>query len=70
MLRLAIGADHRLLVPASGIAGAAFLVLADAAARTLLMHTGYATELPVGAITAIVGAPLFMLLLRRQQRTI
>ena len=70
MLRLAIGADHRLLVPASGIAGAAFLVLADTAARSILMHTGYATELPVGAVTAIVGAPLFMLLLRRQQRTV
>lgn len=70
MMRLWFGADHRLLVPASGLAGASFLVLADAAARTLLMHTGYATELPVGAITAMVGAPLFMILLRRQQRAI
>jgi len=70
MLRLAIGADNRLLVPASGIAGAAFLVLADAAARSILMHTGYATELPVGAVTAMVGAPLFLVLLRRQQRTV
>lgn len=70
IMRLLTGADHRLLVPASGLAGAAFLVLADAAARTLLMHTGYATELPVGVITAMVGAPLFMILLRRQQKTI
>jgi iron complex transport system permease protein len=67
IIRMIFGADHRLLIPASGIAGAAFLVLADAAARTLLMHTGYATELPVGVITALVGAPMFMLLLRRQQ---
>jgi len=70
IMRLWFGADHRLLVPASGLAGAAFLVLADAAARTLLMHTGYATELPVGAITAMVGAPLFMILLRRQQKAV
>lgn len=70
MVRLAIGPDHRLLVPASGIAGAAFLILADAAARTLLMHTGYATELPVGVITALIGAPMFLLLLRRKQKMI
>lgn len=65
-VRLMFGSDHRLLIPASGLLGAAFLVFADAAARTLLMHTGYATQLPVGVITALVGAPLFMLLLRRQ----
>jgi iron complex transport system permease protein len=68
VVRLLAGSDHRLLIPASGLAGAAFLVFADAAARTLLMHTGYATQLPVGVITALVGAPLFMILLRRQAR--
>ena len=62
LLRLAIGADHRLLVPASAIAGAAFLVVADALARTLLGGR----ELPVGAITALLGGPLFLWLLRRQ----
>lgn len=66
-VRLALGADHRLLIPASGLAGAAFLVSADTAARTLLMHTGYATQLPVGVITALAGAPLFLVLLRRQR---
>ncbi|HPQ80523.1 MAG TPA: iron ABC transporter permease [bacterium] len=65
-VRLLFGADHRLLIPASGLLGAAFLVFADAGARTLLMNTGYATQLPVGVITALVGAPLFMLLLRRR----
>lgn len=67
IVRLIFGADHRLLIPASGLAGAAFLVTADTTARTILMHTGYATELPVGVITALAGAPLFMILLRRQQ---
>ncbi|MFA4874573.1 MAG: iron ABC transporter permease [bacterium] len=70
IVRLAAGSDHRLLIPASGLAGAAFLILADAAARTILMHTGYATELPVGVVTALVGAPMFLLLLRRQQEGI
>ncbi len=59
-LRLLIGADHRLLLPASALAGGAFLVLCDAAARTLLGGP----ELPVGALTALVGGPLFLVLLR------
>ncbi len=70
IVRLVAGSDHRLLVPASGLAGAAFLIMADAAARTILMHTGYATELPAGVVTALVGAPMFLLLLRRQQTRI
>ncbi len=70
IVRMVFGADNRLLIPASGIAGAAFMVLADAAARSVLMHTGFATQLPVGVITAMVGAPLFMLLLKRQQEGI
>jgi iron complex transport system permease protein len=63
-LRLVLGPDHRLLVPASALAGAAFLVVCDAAARSVLPGR----ELPVGAITALAGGPLFLLLLRRQQR--
>lgn len=66
IVRMLFGADNRLLIPASGLAGASFMVLADMAARSILMHTGYATELPVGVITALVGAPLFIVLLRRQ----
>jgi iron complex transport system permease protein len=63
LLRLVIGPDHRLLVPAAAITGAAFLVLCDTVARTLLAGR----ELPVGAITALVGGPLFLYLLRRSQ---
>ncbi len=61
LLRLILGPDHRLLVPAAALGGAAFLVLCDTAARTLLGGR----ELPVGAITALVGGPLFLYLLRR-----
>jgi iron complex transport system permease protein len=63
LLRLRLGPDHRLLVPAAALAGAAFLVLCDTAARTLLGGR----ELPVGAITALAGGPLFLYLLRREQ---
>ena len=66
LLRLLLGPDHRLLVPASALAGAAFLVLCDTAARTLLPGR----ELPVGAITALLGGPLFLFLLRRHHRSV
>jgi len=66
LLRLLYGPDHRLLIPASALAGAAFLVLCDAIARTVLDGR----ELPVGAITALAGGPLFLWLLRRQQRRV
>ncbi len=66
IIRMWIGADHRLLIPASALFGAAFLVAADTVARTLLMNTQYATQLPVGVITAIVGAPMFIVLLKRR----
>jgi iron complex transport system permease protein len=62
LLRLLLGPDHRLLVPAAGLGGAAFLVLCDTLARIVLGGR----ELPVGAITALAGGPLFLLLLRRQ----
>lgn len=61
LLRLVFGPDHRLLVPASALGGAAFLILCDTLARTLLLGR----ELPVGAITALAGGPLFLVLLRR-----
>jgi len=63
-LRLVIGPDHRLLIPAAAITGGGFLALCDTVARTALAGR----ELPVGAITALVGGPLFLLLLRRQQQ--
>jgi iron complex transport system permease protein len=62
LLRQTLGPDHRLLVPASFLGGAAFLVLADAASRTLAAPT----ELPVGVVTALVGGPLFLVVLRRR----
>lgn len=61
LVRLAIGSDNRLVVPLSAIAGAIFVVLADTVARTAIAPR----ELPVGAITALIGAPLFIYLLRR-----
>lgn len=63
LLRLVLGPDHRLLIPAAALGGAAFLVICDTVARTLLGGR----ELPVGAITAVAGGPLFLALLRRHQ---
>jgi iron complex transport system permease protein len=63
-LRLVIGSDHRLLIPAAALTGAGFLVLSDTLARTALDGR----DLPVGAVTALVGGPLFIFLLRRAQR--
>ena len=60
VLRMVLGPDHRLLLPASALAGAGFLVLADTAARTLLAPT----EMPVGVLTALCGGPFFLYLLR------
>jgi iron complex transport system permease protein len=63
LLRLLVGPDHRLLVPSAALAGAAFLVACDTLARS--MPGG--RELPVGAVTAVVGGPFFLWLLRRAQ---
>ena len=62
-VRLMIGPDHRLLLPASALAGSTFLVLADLLARTVLAPS----EIPVGILTAIIGAPFFLYLLRRNR---
>jgi len=62
--RLVLGPDHRLLLPASALVGAAFLVLADLLARSLLAPT----EIPVGIVTALIGAPFFIYLLRKSKR--
>ncbi len=66
LLRLILGPDHRLLIPASALGGAAFLVICDALARTALDGR----ELPVGAITALAGGPLFLWLLRRYHQRV
>lgn len=61
-LRLIVGSDHRVLLPLSFLAGAAFLTLADAAARVVLAPV----EIPIGVVTAFVGVPVFLVLLRRR----
>jgi len=63
-LRLIFGADHRLLLPASLIGGAAFMVAADLIARVAIAPA----EIPVGAITALCGGPFFIYMLRREGR--
>jgi iron complex transport system permease protein len=60
-IRLVWGSDHRLLLPASALLGATFLLLTDVAARTLAAPS----ELPLGAVTAVIGVPVFVALLRR-----
>jgi iron complex transport system permease protein len=62
LVRLLVGADHRLVLPASALFGAAFLVACDVAARTLLAPL----ELPVGIVTATIGGPFFLWLLVRR----
>ncbi|MEQ1607078.1 MAG: iron ABC transporter permease [Pyrinomonadaceae bacterium] len=61
LVRLSVGSDNRLVVPFSAIAGAIFVVFADMIARTAIAPR----ELPVGAVTALIGAPMFIYLLRR-----
>ena len=64
LLRLLLGPDHRLLLPASFLGGAVFLVWADTLARTVLGPA----ELPVGVVTALTGGPFFLYLLHRDLR--
>lgn len=66
LARLVFGADQRLAVPASALLGASFLMLADLAARVLFRV--FHTEPPVGVITALLGGPLFLLLMVRARR--
>ncbi len=62
LLRRLLGPGHRLLMPAAGLFGAALLILADTAARTVFAPL----EVPVGVLTALLGVPLFLMLLRRR----
>jgi len=63
-VRIVAGGDHRLLLPLSFITGGTFLILADLLARTALAPS----EIPIGVITAFVGVPFFLMLLRRSLR--
>jgi len=64
LLRMVVGPDHRILLPASALGGAALLLWADVVARTLAPPA----ELPIGILTALLGAPFFLWLLRRAAR--
>lgn len=69
ILRMALSADHRLVIPGSALLGATVLVLADVVARTIFAPA----ELPIGILTAIIGAPVFIYIIlmeRRKRRTI
>ena len=63
-VRMVIGPLHKRLIPISAIAGALFLVIADAIARVLFAPQ----ELPVGVITALIGVPVFFVILKRIAR--
>ncbi|MDO8472996.1 MAG: iron chelate uptake ABC transporter family permease subunit, partial [Dehalococcoidia bacterium] len=69
-VRLVWGPDHRWLLPLSALAGALFLVLADTLVRSLGSFSGSLTEVPVGIVTAFVGAPFFLYLLRQKKRSV
>jgi iron complex transport system permease protein len=62
-LRSLVGPDHRQLIPAAALGGGAFLAVCDAIARTVL-----SVEIPVGVVTALIGGPFFLVLLRRRRR--
>ncbi len=62
-MRLVVGPDHRVLIPTSALAGAVFLVWADAVARSVMGGA----EMPVGIVTALVGVPFFLYLLRTRE---
>lgn len=63
IMRLIVGTDHRMLVPAAALGGASFLIWADAISRTIIAPT----SLPVGIITALCGGPFFLFLLRQRK---
>jgi iron complex transport system permease protein len=64
MARLALGSDNRVVLPAAALLGGTLLMAADLAARVLIAPR----QLPVGALTALVGVPLFLLLMYRQRQ--
>ena len=61
LMRLLVGSDHRVLLPSAALFGGLFLVLSDTLARTVLAPR----QLPVGVVTALLGVPLFLMLLNR-----
>ena len=65
LVRLVAGSDHRIVLPASALAGGTLLVIADTLARTVIAPR----QLPVGALTALIGVPLFLVLMRRRRES-
>lgn len=63
-MRMIVGPDHRILIPVSCIAGGIFLIFCDLASRTLFAPM----EIPIGVITAVIGAPLFIILLKSRTK--
>ena len=63
LARMLVGPDHKVLIPVAALMGGGFLLLVDDLARSL-----FAVEIPLGIVTSIIGAPFFLLLLRRSQR--
>jgi len=63
LVRLVSGSDHRIVIPASALAGGTLLVIADTLARTIMAPR----QLPVGALTAAIGVPLFLILMRKSR---
>ena len=66
IIRIIFGADHRILIPFSALGGAIFMILSDTLARTLVSPA----EIPVGAITSLIGAPYFMYLLVKNKKKV
>lgn len=64
LIRILAGSDHRIVLPASALAGGTLLIIADTLARTVLAPR----QLPVGALTAAIGVPLFLILMSRSRR--
>lgn len=69
IVRILWGSDHRFTIPASALVGGGFLVIADTCSRSLSSAPMIQTELPVGVITALIGGPVFVWLLRREMRS-
>jgi len=64
MMRLIVGPNHRVLIPATAIGGAGFLIICDLISRTAMPPV----ELPIGVITSLIGGPIFIMLLRKRRR--
>jgi iron complex transport system permease protein len=64
MVRLIVGPNHRILIPATCLSAASFLVLSDTLSRSLFPPL----EIPIGVITALIGVPIFIILLKRKQK--